>query len=79
MIHELKNLNLITPKPYQFMHLIYSALRDLDQTSDKHFSKDNSEIQLRYRAYAEACNKHRQHITEIQKYFPNWMPKPPAP
>ena len=56
------------------MHLIYSALRDIDETNGKNQPKDNSEIQLRYEAYTEVCQKHRQYISDIQKYFPNWMP-----
>ena len=56
------------------MHLIYSALRDLDETDKRHQPKCNSEIQLRYLAYTEACHRHRQYIADIQKYFPNWMP-----
>lgn len=73
MVHGLQtNLNLIIP--YQTMHLIYSVLRPADDPSEK-----KSEIQIRYHAYLNACEKHKNHIKEIQKYFPNWMPKPPAP
>jgi len=56
------------------MHLIYSALRDLDNIADQHQSKDNSEICLRYQAYTEACQKHKRYLADIRKYFPGWVP-----
>ncbi|HWD89858.1 MAG TPA: hypothetical protein VG367_17120 [Mucilaginibacter sp.] len=56
------------------MHLIYSALRHPKETTGEHHPKDNSEMQLRYHAYIEACRKHQEYITEIQRHFPNWMP-----
>jgi len=56
------------------MHLIYSALRPVDQAITNHGVQDNSEIQLRYHAYLSACEKHGDIIKEIQKYFPHWMP-----
>jgi len=64
MNHELQK-----PKPYHTMHLIYSALRPAYGRSSK-----KSEIQLRYQAYLSACDKYKNHIKEIQKYLPNWMP-----
>lgn len=57
------------------MHLAYSALRGtcdpLHQPID---ANQAPEIQLRYRAYLETCDKYRAHINEIQKYLPGWMP-----
>ena len=65
------------PEPYQLqiMYLAYSALRGTDDP--KRQSADPNplpEIQQRYRAYLETCNKYRSHIDEIQKYLPGWMP-----
>jgi hypothetical protein len=51
------------------MHLIYSDLRPAYGRSSK-----KSEIQLRYQAYLSACDMYKNHIKEIQKYLPNWMP-----
>ncbi|MGN6639186.1 MAG: hypothetical protein ACTHJ8_09765 [Mucilaginibacter sp.] len=54
------------------MYLAYSALRQQDESAP---NKSETEIQLRYQAYLEACHKHRQFIDDIRKYFPNWTPK----
>ena len=58
------------------MHLAYSALRSTDDSKPEPGNPNHAtEIQLRYRAYLETCNKYRSHINEIQKYLPGWMPK----
>jgi hypothetical protein len=54
------------------MHLAYSALRP--QNAAQTLPENQTEIQLRYRAYSETCNKFSHHINEIQKYLPGWMP-----
>jgi hypothetical protein len=57
------------------MYLIHSALRDPDNdAATGQRPKENSEIQIRYNAYTEVCEKYRQYIVDIQKHFPNWMP-----
>ncbi|MGZ3944490.1 MAG: hypothetical protein ACXVIY_02085 [Mucilaginibacter sp.] len=62
------------------MYLIHSALRDPDNdTATARQPNENSEIQLRYRAYTEVCQKHWQYIADIRKHFPNWIPTPPTP
>ncbi|MFI5162605.1 MAG: hypothetical protein ACHQHN_15105 [Sphingobacteriales bacterium] len=71
-------MNYQKPKPYQIpiMHIAYSALRGTDGL--KHESADSNqipELQLRYRAYLETCNKYSNHINVIQKYLPGWLPK----
>jgi hypothetical protein len=71
MGHRLWTITNRNPKPYHFiiMHLIYSALRSTDNPSEK-----KCEIQLRYQAYLSACDKRKNHIKEIRRYFPDWMP-----
>jgi hypothetical protein len=56
------------------MHLIHSALGPLQQNVAQ-TNQDPTELQVRYRAYLEACDKHRDTIADIQKYLPGWMPK----
>ena len=56
------------------MHLIYSALRPLQQNAMQ-TTENPTELALRYRAYLSACDKHRNTIADIQKYLPGWMPK----
>jgi hypothetical protein len=53
------------------MHLIYSAIRDQTKT----LNQPETELTLRYRAYLEACNKHKDLIAEIQKHLPHWTPR----
>lgn len=55
------------------MHLIHSALRTQPGMSESR--PNNNEKTLRYQAYLAACAKHRDYITEIQKHFPNWVPR----
>jgi hypothetical protein len=58
------------------MHLAYSALHATDDPKHEPGNpKHATEIQLRYYAYLETCTKYRNHITEVQKYLPGWMPK----
>jgi hypothetical protein len=56
------------------MYIAYSALRTADPNTINTHTTEN-EMWLRYRAYQESCSKYSCHITEIQKYFPNWMPE----
>ncbi|MBS1503796.1 MAG: hypothetical protein JST32_17130 [Bacteroidetes bacterium] len=53
------------------MHLIHSAM----QQNDLQPAENPSELQLRYRAYLDACKKHERYIREIQKHLPGWLPK----
>jgi hypothetical protein len=57
------------------MHIAYSALRPQNEHAGKIPGEQQNKIQLRYRAYLDACNKYHDHIAEIQKYFPGWAPK----
>jgi hypothetical protein len=68
------------------MYIAYSALRSSAgpeisapgvRAETNAVNPDEAELQLRYHAYLDACSKHRSHIAEIQKYFPDWMPSPP--
>ncbi|MFB9842955.1 hypothetical protein [Mucilaginibacter ginsenosidivorans] len=54
------------------MHLIYSALRP-EQENDT--PPPDPKLMQCYSAYLAACAKHREHIIEIQKYFPKWQPR----
>jgi len=56
------------------MHLIYSALRHPARPDDDKLT-DLPEKHLRYKAYKNVCEKYRQEIAAIQKYFPNWKPR----
>lgn len=55
------------------MYIAYSALNNNDNKSQEH--TDDPLTQLRYRAYKQACEKHRHNIAQIQKYMPGWLPK----
>ena len=57
------------------MYLAYSALNQQAETTSQHHYQPNNELQLRYQAYQETCNKYHGHIAEIQKYFPGWVPR----
>lgn len=56
------------------MYLIYSALQHpvSPNTDDLNHQQEK---QLRYEAYRAICEKYKQEITAIQKYFPNWKPR----
>jgi hypothetical protein len=54
------------------MHIAYSAFNDDNKS---HQNIDDPETQIRYRAYQQACEKHKQNIVQIQKYIPGWFPK----
>lgn len=54
------------------MYIAYSALRP---QITGHAETKNIELQIRYRAYLDACSKHRRYISEIQKYIPGWTPR----
>jgi len=56
------------------MHLIYSALQTTER-HNQHNRRNENEMNLRYQAYLATCDKHQKYIAEIQKYFPNWMPR----
>jgi hypothetical protein len=71
---QINDLNL---QPY--MYLAYSALNQQAETTNQHPYVPDTELQLRYQAYQNACSKYSSHIAEIRKYFPNWRPSPPAP
>jgi len=55
------------------MHLIYSALQRpaSSDAKDPHQWESN----IRYQAYKTVCEKYRDEIAAIQKYFPNWKPR----
>ena len=55
------------------MHIAYSALNNDDNKSRENV--DDPTTQLRYRAYRQACKKHRAYIAQIQKYIPGWYPQ----
>lgn len=54
------------------MHIAYSALNNNNGNSPE--NSDDPTTRLRYEAYQQACKKHREHITQIQKYLPGWYP-----
>jgi hypothetical protein len=56
------------------MHLIYSALRNLNQQQENHKVPANNVIMLRYKAYQATCHKYNREIAAIQKYLPGWLP-----
>ena len=65
------------------MYIAYSVLRgqpagaaQLAETEQTGTAKP--ELQLRYQAYRDICNKYRYEIAAIQKYLPGWHPTPPA-
>jgi hypothetical protein len=55
------------------MYIAYSALSSTE--NKKQDTNPEPEIQLRYQAYRDACNKYSNHIAVIQQYLPGWMPK----
>jgi hypothetical protein len=55
------------------MHLVYSKISP--GLPPNKVIQNEDEMLIRYMAYQEACEKHRNKITEIQKYIPGWMPK----
>jgi hypothetical protein len=62
------------------MYIAYSALRQqptavaqLTETSQT--ESLNPELQLRYEAYQNVCNKYRREIADIQKFLPGWQPE----
>jgi hypothetical protein len=65
------------------MYIAYSVLRGR-QAGAVHLAQTNetgplnTELQLRYQAYQDICNKYRHEITAIRKYFPNWRPDLPS-
>ncbi|MGZ3755489.1 MAG: hypothetical protein ACXVAY_00930 [Mucilaginibacter sp.] len=56
------------------MYLAYSAFQDLSQPATPQKSTNNKTLALRYIAYRETCQKHKQEIIAIQKYLPGWQP-----
>jgi hypothetical protein len=60
------------------MYLAYSAINTnplpQPQTGEQ-YEQNNSEIDLRYQAYQNVCDKYRHEIAAIQKYLPGWVPK----
>ena len=58
------------------MYVAYSAINQLQNLPQgKQQAEPQNELQLRYRAYQEACNKYGHEIAAIQKYLPGWEPK----
>ena len=57
------------------MHLAYSAIQQTPANrKPDHISNEYNEPVLRYQAYLDACDKHKDVIIAIQKYIPGWMP-----
>ena len=59
------------------MHIAYSALTDpasaQQQTKNKKHLTNTT--LLRYEAYQATCQKFSEEISQVQKYFPGWLPK----
>ena len=55
------------------MYLVYSAINNINTKS--HEITEGPIIKMRYRAYQQACKKHKKEIAQIQKYIPGWYPK----
>ncbi len=60
-----------------FMHLAYSALNvnPISPASVTLQPDEQNELQLRYLAYQNTCDKYCNEIAAIQKYLPGWTPK----
>jgi hypothetical protein len=60
------------------MHVAYSALKPENNHDPRPAGERTCDSLLRYMAYLEACEKYRQQIVAIRKYFPGWAPSPPS-
>ena len=60
------------------MHIAYSALKPENNRNQSPDGERTDDKVLRYVAYLEACEKYRQQIAAIRKYFPGWAPNPPS-
>jgi hypothetical protein len=58
------------------MYLIYSALNEQtnNDRDDCPPPTEQNERLLRYQAYLETCARYSHYITEVQRYFPGWVP-----
>ncbi|MGZ3751962.1 MAG: hypothetical protein ACXVA2_21965 [Mucilaginibacter sp.] len=56
------------------MYLAFSALNRQAEPTNQNSGVPANERMIRYQAYRHICHKYSSHITEIQKYFPGWMP-----
>ena len=65
------------------MYIAYSVLRS-QATGAAPFTETaetetlNAELQLRYQAYRDICDKYHREIAAIRKYLPEWRPNPPS-
>jgi hypothetical protein len=65
------------------MYIAYSVLRGQPTGAAPYAETEttetlSAELQLRYQAYQDICNKYRLEIAAIQKYLPGWRPNPPS-
>ena len=54
------------------MHLAYSTIAESRRQKSKKNRRCN--LSLRYDAYLAACDKYKDEIVAIRKYFPGWNP-----
>ena len=54
------------------MYLTYSALNPSTQAGNQ--NQVSEQLIIRYRAYQAVCEKYKDEIAAIRKYFPNWKP-----
>jgi hypothetical protein len=65
----------ITDQSIYKMHLAYSALKSENNNRHNQPEQNTTEVTLRYFAYLETCERYKEQIAAVRKYFPGWMPQ----
>lgn len=60
------------------MHIAYSALQNIPQQKPADGTITDEQLNIRFKAYYNACNKYGKEIAAIQKYIPGWVPALPG-